>query len=90
MSSSFSPADPDALRSEIDALLQELSEPGNRPTADSTADKSRRGDLESAEDQSDACQFGDERGGVELARRAQILDRAHELLVRALATVDTI
>ncbi|MFI9507733.1 hypothetical protein [Nocardia sp. NPDC052566] len=59
------PADPERIRSEIDALLVEL---GSRSGA--TA--------ESAE------------AGVDLTRRARILEQAHEVLVQALATVDKI
>ncbi|MGI5220025.1 hypothetical protein [Nocardia sp. CA-290969] len=33
---------------------------------------------------------GDETAGTDLARRAHILEQAHEVLVRALATVDKI
>ncbi|MGW0181352.1 hypothetical protein [Nocardia sp. NPDC003345] len=33
---------------------------------------------------------GDDTAGADLARRAHILDQAHEVLVRALATVDKI
>ncbi|MGW4371399.1 hypothetical protein ACWEKT_37740 [Nocardia takedensis] len=60
------PADPAAVRAEIDALLAELA---TRPAwgAGQTAES-----------------------GADLTRRAHILEQAHEVLVRALATVDKI
>ncbi|CCF62966.1 conserved protein of unknown function [Nocardia cyriacigeorgica GUH-2] len=59
------PADPDRIRTEIDALLAELGA-GAGP-----------GD-------------GDPDSGTDIARRAHILEQAHEVLVQALATVDKI
>lgn len=55
-------ADPARVRSEVDALLAELS----------------AGARDAASD------------GTDMVRRAKILEQAHDVLVRALATVDKI
>ncbi|GGK32289.1 hypothetical protein GCM10011591_00050 [Nocardia camponoti] len=58
------PADPVAIKAEVDALLAEL--------------RASAGAADGAE------------AGVDITRRARILEQAHEVLVDALATVDKI
>lgn len=72
-------ADPNVVRGEIESLLAEMREGGGAQTSEET--ESAQGILDEALDTA---------AGVDIARRAGILEQAHEVLTRALATVDQV
>ncbi|MBB5917622.1 hypothetical protein BJY24_006534 [Nocardia transvalensis] len=67
-------ADPERVRTEIDALLAELAAGGRGSAGEGLA----------------ASLPTSASAGTDITRRARILEQAHEVLVQALATVDKI
>ncbi|WP_280415296.1 hypothetical protein [Nocardia carnea] len=77
-------ADPDKIRTEVRELLAELAD---RPGGGAPGGGGRR---PAPAPRRAGGAPGDESAGTDLARRAHILEQAHEVLVQALATVDKI
>lgn len=79
-------ADPDMVRREIESLLAEMRD-GAAPVPQlseepaSAQSMSAQGILDAALDTA---------AGVDIARRASILEQAHDVLTQALATVDQV
>ncbi|WP_280268864.1 hypothetical protein [Nocardia wallacei] len=70
-------ADPEQVRTEIDALLSELT-------------AGARGSLAAELHGEAPAEAASAAAGTDITRRARILEQAHEVLVQALATVDKI